>query len=136
MQRGHTPAEHTVYDFLWRAAGKWGRADGADARRLRFKQPWLAETLGMHENSIRSILKRLREKLAIEETDPAGPAQGRELRIYSPAALLARRQERGLVWAVRSHGVRLLTAAEVARMADPCLPVGTDVVPTETLDDL
>jgi hypothetical protein len=134
VQHGHTPAEQTIYDFLWNAAAKFGQKESAASRILRVTQPWIAKQIGMHENSVRPILRNLTAKLAIEEVSSHGPALGRGYRIWSYEVCLARRRDAGLIYSVKSHGVQLMTWEQVQPLlgsGEPADPVPSDPVPTE-----
>jgi hypothetical protein len=111
---GHSFAEQAVYEALWGAAAPEGQAESAP-RTLRIGYDRLARLTRLSWVSVKANLRKLEVKLAIETIGGENSAarEGKAYRIYSPPAVLERRQRAGLVWVRRTRGVELLTGRDV-----------------------
>jgi hypothetical protein len=123
VEDGHSLAEHAIYEALWQAAlpldGDGGTYDGAPHdgtgdRTIRIGYHRLAQLTRLSWVSVKSNLRSLEKKLAIDVTGSENSAtrEGKSYRVYSRTAILERRAKAGLLWVRRSRGVELLTQPE------------------------
>ena len=138
MEEGHSLGEQQLYRTLWEAGAPEGLvgqavspADSAPAaqpageptgpsapgsnRLVRLGYDRLAVLARMSWLTVKTNLRSLEKKLAIETTAAEDSAQraGKQYRIFPAAAVLARREQAGLVWVRRTRGVELLTQGPV-----------------------
>ena len=78
---------------------------------MRLGYDRLAALARMSWLTVKTNLRSREKKLAIETTAAEDSAQraGKQYRIFPAAAVLARREQAGLVWVRRTRGVELLT---------------------------
>jgi hypothetical protein len=111
VEDGHSLAEQAVYNALW--AGGGPLEPGCEDRTIRIGYHRLAQLTRLSWVSVKSNLRSLEKKLAIEVTASENSAaqEGKCYRIYAASAILQRRKSAGLVWVRRTRGVELLTDA-------------------------
>jgi hypothetical protein len=85
-------------------------AASGSPRLVRLGYDRLAALARMSWLTVKTNLRSLEKKLAIETTAAEDSAQraGKQYRIFPAAAVLARREQAGLVWVRRTRGVELL----------------------------
>ena len=88
-----------------------GSSAPGSSRLVRLGYDRLAALARMSWLTVKTNLRSLEKKLAIETTAAEDSAQraGKQYRIFPAAAVLARREQAGLVWVRRTRGVELLT---------------------------
>jgi hypothetical protein len=112
VEDGHSLAEQAVYDVLWTSAVPLAEPVNKD-RTIRIGYRSLAEKTRLSWVSVKTNLRSLEKKLAIQVTDSENSAarEGKCYRVYSRSAILERRRQAGLEWVCRSRGVELLKKA-------------------------
>ena len=124
VEDGHSLAEQEVYRTLW----KGGVPEGDDpeaSRTIRIGYDRLAGLVRLSWVTVKANLRSLEKKLAIQvlAAEDSANREGKQYRVYSNAAIWARRQSAGLLWVRRTRGVELLTEASgtgpVERAASP-----------------
>jgi hypothetical protein len=110
---GHSFAEQAVYQALWNAGAPESEAPDAP-RTLRIGYDRLAHLTRLSWVSVKANLRKLESKLAIETIagENSATREGKAYRIHSSEAILARRENAGLLWVRRTRGVELLTDLE------------------------
>lgn len=132
MEEGHSLAEQQLYRTLWEAGEPEQRvgqqtdqgaghkagtavspADSGRSRLVRLGYDRLAAMARMSWLTVKTNLRSLERKLAIEVAAPEDSARraGKQYRVFSAPVVIARREEAGLVWVRRTRGVELLTQA-------------------------
>jgi hypothetical protein len=101
VQDGHTYGEQVVYEALW----KYATVVSQEARMITIGFLRMTSIAGLAESNCKTAMAGLVEKLSIERLPDTNLAQGRNYKIYSEAAVLARRREAGLTYVVKSRGV-------------------------------
>jgi hypothetical protein len=111
VEDGHSLAEQAVYKTLWE--GGVPLEPGCEDRTIRIGYHRLAQLTRLSWVSVKSNLRSLEKKLAIEviASENSAAQQGKRYRIYAAGAILQRRKSAGLVWVRRTRGVELLTDA-------------------------
>ena len=114
---GHSLAEEQLYRILWEAGASEEAVAPGSSRLVRIGYDRLAARARMSWLTVKNNLRNLEKKLAIEvvAAEDSANRAGKQYRIFSTAAVLARREFAGLVWVRRTRGVELLTQAP----ADP-----------------
>ena len=110
VEDGHSLAEQEVYRTLWKVGAPEG--DDPEANRtIRIGYDRLARLVRLSWVTVKANLRSLEKKLAIEvvAAEDSANREGKQYRVYSNAAIWARRQSAGLVWVRRTRGVELLT---------------------------
>ncbi|MCZ2078899.1 MAG: hypothetical protein LC130_28365 [Bryobacterales bacterium] len=100
-QDGHSLGEQAVYQALW----DHGIARDPDSRIVTIGYRTLSAVCGLTANNCKANLQGLRDKLAIEETERHTPSAGTTYLVYSPDAILKRRQTAGLTHYIKNRGV-------------------------------
>jgi hypothetical protein len=123
VEDGHSLAEQEVYRTLWKA----GEPEGDDpeaSRTLRIGYDRLASLVRLSWVTVKANLRSLEKKLAIEvvAAEDSANREGKQYRIYSTAAIWARRQSAGLLWVRRTRGVELLADASATPMEQGAQP--------------
>ena len=116
MEDGHSLAEQAVYEALWDAAVPINVTMSGvlqEERNIRIGYHRLAQMTRLSWVSVKSNLRSLEKKLAIEVTGSENSAtrEGKSYRVYNPTVILQRRKQAGLEWVRRSRGVELLKKA-------------------------
>jgi hypothetical protein len=109
VEDGHSLAEQEVYRTLWRVGAPEG--DDPEANRtIRIGYDRLAGLVRLSWVTVKANLRSLEKKLAIEvvAAEDSANREGKQYRVYSHAAIWARRQSAGLLWVRRTRGVELL----------------------------
>jgi len=103
VEDGHSHIEQHVYTTLWNAA----EPHSDQARILTMGFGTMSHLLRLSLNNCRLNVRSLVRKLAMEEhrEELCPQGVGKTYLIYSPDALLRRRQEAGLEWVIRTRGV-------------------------------
>jgi hypothetical protein len=111
VEDGHSLAEQAVYKALW--DGGLPVDTGTEDRTIRIGYHKLAQLTRLSWVSVKSNLRSLEKKLAIEVigSENSATQEGKRYRIYAAATILQRRKRAGLVWVRRTRGVELLTDA-------------------------
>ena len=106
---GHSLAEQAVYKALWDGGTSFDL--GSDDRTIRIGYHRLAQITRLSWVSVKSNLRSLEKKLAIEviASENSATQEGKRYRIYAAPAIQQRRKRAGLVWVRRTRGVELLT---------------------------
>jgi hypothetical protein len=115
VEDGHSLAEQEVYRTLWKIGAPEG--DDPEANRtVRIGYDRLAGLVRLSWVTVKANLRSLERKLAIEvvAAEDSASREGKQYRVYSTNAILARRQSAGLLWVRRTRGVELLTDASGA----------------------
>lgn len=116
VQDAHTPAEHTLWQILWRK----GTDDTPTTRLIRAGLADISRWTGAHKTSCRAYLRALIAKLALEEAETfdacAGKEGARVYRVYSAAAILERRREAGYTHVIRTGAVTFVHPATGRRL--------------------
>jgi hypothetical protein len=114
VEDGHSLAEHAIYEALWQAALPLDGEAHLGDRTIRIGYHRLAQLTRLSWVSVKSNLRSLEKKLAIDVTGSENSAtrEGKSYRVYSRTAILERRSKAGLLWVRRSRGVELLTQPE------------------------
>jgi len=127
VEDGHSLAEQEVYRTLWKAGTPEG--DDPEANRtIRIGYDRLAALVRLSWVTVKANLRSLEKKLSIEvvAAEDSANREGKRYRVYSNAAIWARRQSAGLLWVRRTRGVELLAdasgAAPVERAAASLFP--------------
>ncbi len=101
VQEGHTYGEQTVYESLW----KNGTIVSDSTRVITIGFLRMANLAGLAESNCKVAVAGLLEKLAIHRLPGGNVSLGRSYRVYSWAAVLARRKAAGLTHVIKSRGV-------------------------------
>lgn len=127
VEDGHSLAEQEVYRTLWKVGAPEGD-DPESNRTIRIGYDRLAGLVRLSWVTVKANLRSLEKKLAIEvvAAEDSANREGKQYRVYSNAAIWARRQSAGLLWVRRTRGVELLAdasgATSVERAAPPQFP--------------
>jgi hypothetical protein len=107
---GHSLAEEQLYRILWEAGASEEDAAPGGSRLVRIGYDRLAARARMSWLTVKNNLRNLERKLAIEvaAAEDSANRAGKQYRVFSAAAVLARREFAGLVWVRRTRGVELL----------------------------
>jgi hypothetical protein len=112
VEDGHSLAEQEVYRTLWKVGVPEG--DDPEANRtIRIGYDRLAGLVRLSWVTVKANLRSLEKKLAIEvvAAEDSANREGKQYRVYSNAAIWARRESAGLLWVRRTRGVELLADA-------------------------
>ena len=123
VEDGHSLAEQEVYRTLWKVGAPEG--DDPEANRtIRIGYDRLAGLVRLSWVTVKANLRSLEKKLAIEvvAAEDSANREGKQYRVYSNAAIWARRQSAGLLWVRRTRGVELLADASSATSAKQVVP--------------
>lgn len=101
VQDGHTLAEQSVYDAMYRA----GQPYQGESRILTIGLRTLAEMSRLAYSNCKANVRTLIEKLAIDGDDAFSYTAGRTYVIYSFREILRRRKAAGLTHVLRTRGV-------------------------------
>jgi hypothetical protein len=120
VEDGHSLAEQEVYRALWRTGEPEGD-DPAGSRMVRIGYDRLANLVRLSWVTVKANLRSLEKKLSIEvvAAEDSANREGKQYRVYSNAAIWARRESAGLLWVRRTRGVELLTNAGDAPAPEP-----------------
>jgi len=115
VEDGHSLAEQELYRTLWKEAAPES-ADPDASRTIRIGYDRLAALVRLSWVTVKANLRSLEKKLAIEvlAAEDSANREGKQYRVYAPAAVLARRHSAGLLWVRRTRGVELLTEGSAA----------------------
>lgn len=107
---GHSLAEEQLYRILWEAGASEEIAAPGTSRLVRIGYDRLAARARMSWLTVKNNLRNLEKKLAIEvaAAEDSANRAGKQYRVFSTTAVLARREFAGLVWVRRTRGVELL----------------------------
>ena len=109
VEDGHSLAEQEVYRTLWKVGAPEGD-DPEASRTVRIGYDRLAGLVRLSWVTVKANLRSLEKKLSIEvvAAEDSANREGKQYRVYSNAAIWARRQSAGLLWVRRTRGVELL----------------------------
>lgn len=110
-QDGHSGGEQLLYQTLWNAARP--EPGSLDRRIIVVGYQGMSALCKLDKKNCKKNAKGLIEKLAIEvaETYRSDERIGTTYRIFSYKEILRRREEAGMVWVVRTSGVRFVHLA-------------------------
>ncbi len=110
VQEGHSPSEHAIYMMLWSI----GAAAGNDARIVQVSLTRLAARVGMTIKNLQLMLRRLEEKktIALAKQFSYATKAANAYYVYSQEAVLQRRKDAGLQYAIRNKGVQFIPVEE------------------------
>jgi hypothetical protein len=114
-QDGHSSGEQLLYQSLWNAAS----AETPDTRLLSIGYNGMSSLCKLDRSNCKKNIQSLLDKLAVEVTKSYQTASstGTTYRIFSYGEILRRRKSAGLIWVIRTSGVRFVNP-----MGD--LPIG------------
>jgi hypothetical protein len=118
---GHSLAEEQLYRLLWDS----GEPEAAgETRTVRIGYDRLAARARMSWLTVKNNLRSLERKLALEvaAAEDSTIRAGKQYRVFSPAAIFARRESAGLVWVHRTRGVELLSQLPPAPLPNSSKP--------------
>jgi hypothetical protein len=123
VEDGHSLAEQEVYRTLWKVGAPEGD-DPESNRTIRIGYDRLAGLVRLSWVTVKANLRSLEKKLAIEvvAAEDSANREGKQYRVYSNAAIWARRQSAGLLWVRRTRGVELLADASGATPVERAAP--------------
>ncbi len=107
-QDGHSSGEQLLYQALWNAARP--ESGSLDRRIIVAGYQGMSALCKLDKKNCKKNAKGLIEKLALEvaETYRSDERIGTTYRIFSYKEVLRRREEAGMVWVVRTSGVRFV----------------------------
>lgn len=110
-QDGHSSGEQLLYQNLWNAARP--EPGSVDRRIIVAGYQGMSALCKLDKKNCKKNAKGLIDKLAIEvaETYRSDERIGTTYRIFSYKEILKRREEAGMVWVVRTSGVRFVAIA-------------------------
>jgi hypothetical protein len=105
-QDGHSSGEQLLYLSLWNAA----TVETPDTRLLSIGYNGMSSLCKLERSNCKKNVQSLVEKLALEVTKPHQTASstGTTYRIFSYGEILRRRKAAGLIWVIRTSGVRFV----------------------------
>ena len=108
VQHGHSAGEQTLYSALWSNA----KPETGETRLITIGYRGMADLTGAHKTNCKLNSQSLIDKLAIEVVGEynSDASIGRTYRVFSFKEILRRRESAGLVWVVRTNGVRFVSA--------------------------
>ncbi|MGH9453437.1 MAG: hypothetical protein ACRD2O_05650 [Terriglobia bacterium] len=110
----HTPGEQALLDAFYRLAKdpRWGRLQTDGSFLVSVPLTELAEEAALHETNVRSNLRGLIRKLALEILRPENQKlqSPREYRVYNGGQIMDRRRAAGLEWVIKTRGVTFVSA--------------------------
>lgn len=98
---GHSLGEQAVYEALWANS----EPHSADCRTAAIGYRALSDACRLSVNNCKANLRALVRKLAIEEVAGHSYTQSKTYRVYSGAAVLARRKAAGMTHYIKTRGV-------------------------------
>lgn len=106
-QDGHSLGEQAVYQALWENGAV--SSDGNRIIKVGFGS--LTRLARLAERNCRLNVRNLIEKLAVEEiqAENCSAMEGKTYRVYSYSAILERRRAAGMLWVIRTKGVRFVS---------------------------
>ena len=107
IQDGHSHGEHQLYEALWTR----GTFESSDTRLITIGYGGMQELCRLDKTNCKKNILSLIEKLAVEISGPFDIRKnlGNTYRIFSPSAVLRRRQQAGLEFVIRTSGVRFVS---------------------------
>jgi hypothetical protein len=105
-QDGHSSGEQLLYLSLWNAA----RPESPDTRLISIGYNGMSYLCKLERSNCKKNVHSLIEKLALEVTraHQAASSTGTTYRIFSYSEILRRRKAAGLIWVIRTSGVRFV----------------------------
>jgi hypothetical protein len=105
-QDGHSSGEQLLYLSLWNAA----RPESPDTRMISIGYNGMSSLCKLERSNCKKNVQSLIEKLALEVTKAHETASsiGTTYRIFSYGEILRRRKAAGLIWVIRTSGVRFV----------------------------
>ena len=105
-QDGHSSGEQLLYQALWNA----GRAETPETRVLSIGYSGMSALCKLEKSNCKKNIQGLIQKLAVEITEPhqSVSSTGTTYRVFSYKEILRRREAAGMVWVVRTSGVRFV----------------------------
>jgi hypothetical protein len=135
VQDGHSVGENQLLSILWRlGVAELSTSSSPDTKRVTMGWDRLARSAGMSDKAAKRNLTLLIEKLAVEliAFENSATRTGRTYRVYSYAAILQRRMDAGMLYAVRDKGVRFVSSPEAEALSERQIAKPTDK--TSTVD--
>lgn len=114
-QDGHSSGEQLLYQALWNAARP--ESGSLDRRSIVAGYQGMSALCKLDKKNCKKNAKGLIDKLALEvaATYRSDERIGRTYRIFSYKEILRRREEAGMVWVVRTSGVRFVPLTDKDR---------------------
>ena len=115
VQDGHSVGENQLLSTLWRlGVAELSTSSSPDTKRVTIGWDRLARSAGMSDKAAKRNLTLLIEKLAVElvASENSATRTGRTYRVYSYGAILQRRLDAGMLYAIRDKGVRFVGSPE------------------------
>ena len=105
-QDGHSSGEQLLYHALWNAAS----VETPETRVLSIGYSGMSALCKLEKSNCKKNIQGLIQKLAVEITEPhqSVSSTGTTYRIFSYKEILRRRETAGMVWVVRTSGVRFV----------------------------
>jgi hypothetical protein len=105
-QDGHSSGEQLLYQSLWNAA----RAETSDTRLISVGYSGMSSLCKLDKSNCKKNIQSLIEKLSVQvaETYQSASSTGTTYRILSYREILRRREAAGMVWVIRTSGVRFV----------------------------
>jgi hypothetical protein len=110
-QDGHSLGEQAVYQALWENGA--GSPDGNRVIKVGFGS--LSRLARLAERNCRLNVRSLIDKLAVEEirAENCSSMEGKTYRVYNYSTILDRRRAAGMVYVIRTKGVRFVSISGV-----------------------
>lgn len=107
IRDGHSHGEQQLYEVLW----THGAFDSPETRVITIGYGGMQDLCRLDKTNCKKNILSLIDKLAIEIAGPYDIRRnlGNTYRVYSPAAVLRRRQQAGLEFVIRTSGVRFVS---------------------------
>ncbi len=105
-QDGHSSGEQLLYQSLWNAA----RPESPDTRLISVGYNGMSALCKLDKSNCKKNIQSLLEKLSVQvaETYQSASSTGTTYRIFSYREILRRREAAGMVWVIRTSGVRFV----------------------------
>lgn len=105
-QDGHSSGEQLLYQSLWNA----GKTETPDTRLIAIGYSGMSALCKLEKSNCKKNIQTLIEKLAIDviKTYDSATSTGRTFRVYSYKEILRRREAAGMIWVIRTSGVRFV----------------------------
>jgi hypothetical protein len=105
---GHSVGEQCLYQALWSTA----EPESADTRLIRIGYGGMRKLCGLDKSNCKKHVLTLLQKLSVEIVGPFNirRSEGNTYRVFSSAAIFARRHGAGLDWVIRRRSVQLVNS--------------------------
>jgi hypothetical protein len=132
VEEGHSLAEHSLYEALWKRAKPYR----PDARIITIGFGAMSGIVRLSLNNCRQNIRSLIRKLALEElhAEQCDQKIGKTYLVYSPQAILLRRRDAKLEWVVRTRGVVFIDPETGNLLTPKCARLVSDTDPIPVLN--